>query len=1052
MMQTMKRSLAMFIVVIMFISLVPVFSIGVSAADDFYTYNGKYIYNWGTRVTVATFLSPNAEKFYNDNNTSYDELSAYSGSSTVSNVPSSQLYNVLQDLMESNHSYKNSYDASKEYFQYTDCENGGGQISSFYSGTKIGPGWGQGGSWNREHTWPNSKGLGGQDENDIMMLRPTSTSENSSRGNTAYGQGSNYYNPNSESGGKYNLHGDVARIFLYVYVRWGNRNYAWGTSGVMESVDVLLAWMEEDPVDTWELGRNDAVEAITGTRNVFVDYPELAFLLFNEEIPADMKTPSGEAAGANQKCGHNNYSAVVTAPTCTQRGYTTYTCQVAGCGYSYKDAYTDAPGHNYSNGVCSACGEAEPAVPTYVSQIEVGKAYKLGLLNGTEYYFTGSIVNKYYGSSDADYQKGVDVFLEQTTGGYYLYFTNSSGQKQYINLVASGTYRNFSIGSTATSVFVWNSAKSTISTTLEGETCYIGNYGSYTNMSGLSSSKLKDSDYIARLYTMGGNSGSTPSTPPTEDPSCQHNYTSVVTAPTCTAGGFTTYTCTLCNDSYTGNNTPAKGHSYTNGTCVNCGAVQSAPGASTQVTITFDASKTNRTEFSASKQVWSYNGLTVTNDKASAGNDVADYSNPVRFYAGSNVTIAYPGMTKIEINCASLGTKYVDSWLKVTGATATQSNGIVTVVFDTPQDSFTYTGLSAQSRAYSITVYAEAQSPNPPQQCTHTNTKIEGASAATCTTNGHTGATLCADCGETLNAGSVIPSTGHAFADWTQVTAPNCTTAGSERRDCNNCAHYETRTVEALGHNDANNDHSCDLCGEQLVVCQHTNTKVEGASAATCTTDGHTGATRCLDCNVVINTGTIIPAAGHKEVAHDGKAATCLEKGWAAYVTCENCNYSTYAEIPAAGHKEVTHSGKTATCLEKGWAAYVTCENCDYTTYTEIAAIGHVYAEWVTVRTPNCTTEGLERKDCDKCSEYETRAIEALGHNDADNNGICDTCEAELAKDEPTTPDASEKAEHICEEEASGWKKFWTSIMNFFRRLFGQPELCACGEEINKED
>ena len=44
----------------------------------------------------------------------------------------------------------------------------------------------------------------------------------------------------------------------------------------MESLDVLLLWMEQDPVDTWELGRNDAVQAITGTRNVFVDYPEYA--------------------------------------------------------------------------------------------------------------------------------------------------------------------------------------------------------------------------------------------------------------------------------------------------------------------------------------------------------------------------------------------------------------------------------------------------------------------------------------------------------------------------------------------------------------------------------------------------------------------------------------------------------------------------------------------------------------------------------------------------------------------------------------------------------
>ncbi len=31
---------------------------------------------------------------------------------------------------------------------------------------------------------------------------------------------------------------------------------------------------------------------------------------------------------------------------------------------------------------------------------------------------------------------------------------------------------------------------------------------------------------------------------------CSHNYGSVVTAPTCTSQGFTTYTCTLCGDSY----------------------------------------------------------------------------------------------------------------------------------------------------------------------------------------------------------------------------------------------------------------------------------------------------------------------------------------------------------------------------------------------------------------------------------------------------------------------------------------------------------------------
>jgi len=290
-----QRILSFLMALVLSLSLLPLTGIETQAATVNYNYNGEYVYNWGSRGTTATFLSPMAADFYADNNVSYTTLSNFAGSSDRGSVPSSPLYRELKELMTSNHSYKTSYDATKNLYQYTDCQNGGGKISSFYSGNAIGPAWGQGG-WNREHTWPNSKGLGGQDETDIMMLRPTSTSENSSRGNTAYGKSESYYDPNEESGDRYNLHGDVARIMLYTYVRWGNTSKMWGQSGVMESVPVLLEWMEEDPVDTWELGRNDAVEAITGTRNVFVDYPELAFQLFGAEVPVNYTTPSGGVA------------------------------------------------------------------------------------------------------------------------------------------------------------------------------------------------------------------------------------------------------------------------------------------------------------------------------------------------------------------------------------------------------------------------------------------------------------------------------------------------------------------------------------------------------------------------------------------------------------------------------------------------------------------------------------------------------------------------------------------------------------------------------------
>lgn len=339
----MKKSLAVLMSFVMIVSVLFglsfVSQVTASAADTntvTYVKDGSYVYNWGQRETEATFLSPMALEFYEENNISLDALLALNGSATESGVPSSALYKELQSIMKDNHTSQTSYDGTKNLFKYTDCQNSGGAISSFYSGLAVGPTWDN--SFNREHTWPNSKGdLAGNGENDIMMLRPTSTSENSSRGNKAYGTTTTtqYYNPNDEGNGAYDLRGDVARIMLYVYVRWGcintgsdyNPNGIFGADGVIESKDVLLDWIEADPVDTWELGRNDAVEAITGTRNVFVDYPELAFDLFNESVPTNYTSPSGGKSvegttGTGGSTGSESgtiegthYVKVTTAPT-----------------------------------------------------------------------------------------------------------------------------------------------------------------------------------------------------------------------------------------------------------------------------------------------------------------------------------------------------------------------------------------------------------------------------------------------------------------------------------------------------------------------------------------------------------------------------------------------------------------------------------------------------------------------------------------------------------------------------------------------------------------
>ena len=75
----------------------------------------------------------------------------------------------------------------------------------------------------------------------------------------------------------------------------------------------------------------------------------------------------------------------------------------------------------------------------------------------------------------------------------------------------------------------------------------------------------------------------------------EHAYEAVVTAPTCTEGGYTTYTCTLCGSSYVSDETAPLGHGWgswqyinaptcTNGgveqrTCTRCGQQETRPAA-----------------------------------------------------------------------------------------------------------------------------------------------------------------------------------------------------------------------------------------------------------------------------------------------------------------------------------------------------------------------------------------------------------------------------------------------------------------------------------------
>ena len=91
------------------------------------------------------------------------------------------------------------------------------------------------------------------------------------------------------------------------------------------------------------------------------------------EEPSEPVVP-GEGCTAHED-GMHVHEAVVTAPTCTEQGYTTYTC---ACGDTYVADYVDATGHNMENGCCTNCGVCELPIPV-VTAINVEKTGKVNL-------------------------------------------------------------------------------------------------------------------------------------------------------------------------------------------------------------------------------------------------------------------------------------------------------------------------------------------------------------------------------------------------------------------------------------------------------------------------------------------------------------------------------------------------------------------------------------------------------------------------------------------------------------------------------------------------
>ena len=203
-------------------------------------------------------------------------------------------------------------------------------------------------------------------------------------------------------------------------------------------------------------------------------------------------------------CSGHQYASVVTAPTCTEGGYTTHTCTI--CGHSYVDAHVDAPGHSAGEAIVE-----NNIAPT----CETGGCYDSVVYCAR----CGEELSRETVTVPASGHSYAAVVTEPTCteGGYTTHTCTVCGH----------SYVDAHVDALGHDLGEW------IAT--EDPTCT--EPGSKVRT--CSRCDYQETDTIRP-------SG--------------HSYNTTVTEPTCTEDGYTTHVCDYCGDSYVDDHVDALGH------------------------------------------------------------------------------------------------------------------------------------------------------------------------------------------------------------------------------------------------------------------------------------------------------------------------------------------------------------------------------------------------------------------------------------------------------------------------------------------------------------
>ncbi|MBR3977789.1 MAG: endonuclease [Bacteroidaceae bacterium] len=222
------------------------------------------------------------------------------------------LYNLIKDHKQI--SYGSGSGSTWAAFYTTDAviENGQRRVLDMYSSEKryFGSKGSAVSGMNIEHSVAKSW-WGGTKNNaycDLHHLNPSDQTANSRKSNYPLGEltsvswdnGVTFVGKANIDGSSENAYepcdeykGDFARVFMYMFtcyqdLSWEKTwmNYANSTYPTLKpwAVKLLLKWHKQDPVSEKEVNRNNAVYAVQGNRNPYVDYPQLADYVWGDSI------------------------------------------------------------------------------------------------------------------------------------------------------------------------------------------------------------------------------------------------------------------------------------------------------------------------------------------------------------------------------------------------------------------------------------------------------------------------------------------------------------------------------------------------------------------------------------------------------------------------------------------------------------------------------------------------------------------------------------------------------------------------------------------------